>query len=462
MAFTGHVFASSFADTHGYSAKGIGMGNAMTAIVDDWSSVYYNMAGLGKTKQLKGSADGQKGGSDSGMGLKKKGAKEATSAVSSESKALLNEVYLGFMYTLPMLSINENKSISTLDVVGDKDLGYSIITLGVALDLNIFVSMPSFISSARLGIGLGTPADGSVAKVNDINLDTHDFIRYGREAQMAKIMVGLGFGFLDDLFGVGVGVNASFAGKGSMIMGDVNITNDEQTPLAETKMDLAISPSMVAGVYVNPGKLLSILQGLEFGASYRQETAMEIKPFNAAAVVPATMNMSLSLAISDYYAPHTVTAGVAYNILGMVLVSADVEVQLWKYYKVSPVMNYLYASQLPDANNVIMPKLGVKYDPLSWLSVMAGASYRTAIFDAKEMSGDVDLLDGPTISASVGLGFKLPSLPGLKGNVDIIVAYQYQYMLETSVKKDTEEALEPNYTFGGMCHAVSMGLSLHI
>ena len=47
-----NLFAGTFADTFGFSAEGMARGNAMTASVNDWSSVYYNVAGLGKTQNL--------------------------------------------------------------------------------------------------------------------------------------------------------------------------------------------------------------------------------------------------------------------------------------------------------------------------------------------------------------------------------------------------------------------------
>jgi len=473
MAFTGHVFASSFADTHGYSTKGIGMGNAMTAIVDDWSSVYYNVAGLGKTKQLKGSAAGED--TKAGMGLKKKDAKQETKIISGDSTAHLNELYLGFMYTMPMFKIDYNKSASDLEILGDQDLSYGIITLGVALDLNTVITMPSFFSSARLGIGLGTPADGNVAKVNDDDLKTHNFIRYGREAQMAKIMLGLGFGFMDDLFGVGLGVNASFAGKGSMMMEDVLIATGEQVPVARTRMDLGLNPSVTAGVYFNPGQLVPILKGLDVGASYRMATAMKIKPFDAGAITTTAIELQLSLAIFDYYSPHTITFGVAYDVLGLVLVSADLEMQLWSMYEVSPVMEANYGDEtgelaIPKAKNVFVPKLGVKYDVFSWFSVMAGLAYRPSMFDASALDGRHNMLDGTTYTGSLGAGFKIPPMFGMKGPVDITVAYQIQYMPKTTTDKITIDPdgpggslnMNPNYSFGGTCHAVTVGLSYHI
>ncbi|HOR94798.1 MAG TPA: hypothetical protein PLZ38_12565, partial [Spirochaetota bacterium] len=41
---------ANFADTYGFGAQGVARGNAMTAVVNDWSSVYYNIAGLGRTR----------------------------------------------------------------------------------------------------------------------------------------------------------------------------------------------------------------------------------------------------------------------------------------------------------------------------------------------------------------------------------------------------------------------------
>src|SRR4030042_4379491 len=46
------LFANSFAETFGFSAEGIARGNAMAAVVNDWSSLWYNVAGLGKTPSI--------------------------------------------------------------------------------------------------------------------------------------------------------------------------------------------------------------------------------------------------------------------------------------------------------------------------------------------------------------------------------------------------------------------------
>jgi len=45
------LYASNFAESHGFSANGVAKGNAVVSTVNDWSSVWYNPAGLGKTKE---------------------------------------------------------------------------------------------------------------------------------------------------------------------------------------------------------------------------------------------------------------------------------------------------------------------------------------------------------------------------------------------------------------------------
>jgi hypothetical protein len=45
--------------------------------------------------------------------------------------------------------------------------------------------------------------DLSVTKVSDVEPQTHNYLRFGREAQQTMIMTGLGLGFMDDAFGLG-------------------------------------------------------------------------------------------------------------------------------------------------------------------------------------------------------------------------------------------------------------------
>ena len=103
--FTSLIYAN-FADTYGISAQEVSKGNAVTATVNNWSSVYYNMAGLGKT----------------GHHLSR-GKNEVLPLQT-------NELGISYMYTIGNLNLNIDKETSATN-----DLSFGTITFGLALDL---------------------------------------------------------------------------------------------------------------------------------------------------------------------------------------------------------------------------------------------------------------------------------------------------------------------------------------
>ncbi|HPA74157.1 MAG TPA: hypothetical protein PKY31_17935, partial [Spirochaetota bacterium] len=342
------VMAGSFANTHGFSAKGIAMGNVMTAVVNDWSSVYYNISGLGKTKGIDAPAQA-KTGSLTIAKLQNKVLAEKTvpgGGAGESQENPINELAVTFMYTMPVFKIDiDRRDPSTsqpLDTKAADQLNYGMMIIGIALDINKIVRMPDFISSARFGLGLGTPADGKATKVNDIDLRTHNWLGYGREAQVATIIAGMGFGFLNDMFGVGVGAHISFHGEGAVLVSDVEIGPADQTPPSQSRMDLATVPSIVAGLYFKPEKLVPKLKGLEVGVAFRQESFMKIYPFSTGTVLKVGgSEMKLAMCIYDYYVPHTASAGVAYTRWKTTL-SLDAEYQMWSLYEYSPTIQAVY------------------------------------------------------------------------------------------------------------------------
>jgi len=106
---------------------------------------------------------------------------------------------------------------------------YGFITLGGVLDLNTIVKMPEFISSARLGVGMGLNSDFSLANINDIDPRTHDFLRHGNEIRTATILIGLGLGLVNDVIGGGIGVEPRLFRKGHRLHGCPNHGNIQIT-----------------------------------------------------------------------------------------------------------------------------------------------------------------------------------------------------------------------------------------
>lgn len=479
--FAGSLFAS-YAETHGFSASGIARGNAVTATVNDWSSVFYNIAGLGRTRTGL-SVERQQ---TAALTLKK-GATEENAA---EEKAYLNDqIGLNFFYTMPSMKID----IPRKDVKAAENLNYGIATLGLVLDLNHFYRMPKFISSARFGLGLGTMADGYMVKVNDVDLRTHDWVNYGREAQRTVIMAGLGFGFLDDKFGFGVGANVWTGGEGAVLMKGVEVGPGEQSPDQQARMDLKTTASPVAGIYVSVGKIVNKLRGLDFGASYRGEIYMSIDPFLAGTELSIPASLQLMMSIFDYYTPHTFSAGVAYNLPmhDRLTVEIDVEYQMWSGYKVSEARRKYWEEggfgtglggnpkyvgvDIPKFRDVIVPKLGITYRIFNWVSTMAGYSYQQSYIPDDAMTGIFNMMDNDRHIASLGFQFIIPRMGGMVSPLEINIGGQYQMLVKREVVKDYSyintaawtpaevtslQAANPDYSFGGSVWSATIEVKL--
>lgn len=474
LFFSNSLFASDFADTYGFSANGMAMGNAMSATVNDWSSVFYNIAGLGKTEHLRVMEDDTE--YDKAMVMKKTDAKNRIeSGAISDGAFCPTEIAVTFMYTYPMFDISINRTDSTtgqtLLTNGDKDLDFGVVVMGLATDLNKIYRMPSIISSARFGLGAGIMSDLSAAKVNDVDQRTHVFMRYGREAERAVINAGLGMGFLNDAFGFGAGASISFRGNGTTMMDKMQVGSGEQMPQAQSKMDLKAMPTSVAGIYVSPGKLLPLLADLDFGASFRQECYMEIYPFDASAIIQTgNIEMAMAMAIYDYYTPNIFTAGVSYK-RWFVTVDIDADFQMWSRFTVSSTNKEIYAKlveaygdayRLPKLKDIIVPRIGFKYDRISWVTLMAGYYYQPSFLPDDADSGYINYLDNDKHVGSVGARFLIPKMGGMGAPVSVTVALQGQYLVKQSVTKTGPTKEDPNYSYGGWNPTASVEVSMRL
>lgn len=468
------LFASDFADTYGFSARGMAMGNAMSATVNDWSSVFYNIAGLGKTAHLRSMKSGAE--SDKALMLKKNDEKDKTEpGATAENTFYPNEIAATFIYTYPMLKININRTDSTtgqsLPTNGAKDLNFGVVVLGLAVDLNNIYRMPTIISSTRFGLGVGMLSDLSAAKVNDVDQRTHVFMRYGREAERAIINTGIGMGFLKDAFGFGGGASICFHGQGTTVMDKMQVGSGEQMPQAQSKMDLKAVPTAVVGIYVSPGKLLPVLSGLDFGASFRQECYMEIYPFDASAIMQTgRMEMALAMAIYDYYTPNIFTAGFSYK-KWFITVDIDADFQMWSRFKVSSTNKQIYAQltanygdayKLPKLKDIIVPRIGFKFEVLKWMTLMAGYYYQPSFLPKDAGSGHINYLDNDKHVGSVGAQFLIPRMGGMGGPVSITVAIQGQYLKKQTVTKAKPTSEDPGYSYGGLNPTVAVEVSMKL
>lgn len=349
-----------------------------------------------------------------------------------------------------------------------------MVTVGMALDLNMIFTMPEVISSARLGVGATIGMDGSAMKINDIDPRTPDYVRYGRDAQRAVILAGFGLGFLNDMFGFGAAAFTSFGGSGTMDLSDVVIGAETQTPLSQTKMDMKMVPSLNAGIYFAPGRLTSILEGLHVGASYRMASEVKISPMEATAdTMIFDIDLPMETAIYDYYTPHTITAGVGYTLpipLIDVTISADFEYQFWSKFAISEYTKKVFENMgitIPSMKDVYIFRAGIEIRPLSWLSVLTGYYYQPSMLKKLTIADRSNFMDNDVHTASLGAEFTIPPMFGFNGPIIIAAGYQFQYFVDNTVTRtfynqatDSDELI--TYTYGGMNHLFTLSVSIKI
>jgi long-chain fatty acid transport protein len=433
LILTHSALAGDIADTYGLSPKSMAMGNAMTAHVNDWSSVYYNVAGLGRTYPPK--EEGSSG-----------------------------EFFTGFLYTMPSISLDIPQRYSgttQYDTKADEDLDFGSIVIGTALDLNSVYQLPWMVSSSRFGIALSMGDDMTISRINDVEPQTHNFLRYGKEAQALAVYTGLGLGFFGDVVGIGVGVKTSFGGKTTILLEDVQVGTDPQTPKQQSQMDLELDTSAwIAGLYVDVGQIVEPLQGLNFGFSYREECKFELDLKTIGVVEAGGIPLDLNLSLLDYYQPASYNVGLSYQVNDRWLVAFDVEHQTWSEYDVAANQAYHYEDILPELDDISIPKIGLQYQPSPKTSCYLGYYYQPSFVPDEAVKGEVNWLDNDKHVGSVGISYDTGTWAGFKVPIVLHAGYQFQYLEDRKVDKTTPTSLNPSYSYGGTVHTIMLGFSL--
>lgn len=437
----------NYADYVGISAQGISRGNAMSAVVSDWSAVYYNMAGLGRVLVTE-EAPAATSSSEMNLKLKEEEGRE------KQKINFASQLGINYLYCYPQLKTQ----IPTLNLASRKQ-DYGIINIGLAMDLGQIFEMPSFISSIRFGLSLGVMQDFNLVKINDVDPLAHRFNEFGRDAQRTVILAGLGIGFLKDAFGLGVGANVLLGGAGKIDLLDVNaLTGQFQMPIQNIKLDVNAKVAPAGGVYFSPGRLWSPLKGLTLAASYRGRVSVIIPMITTATTLAPSLGLNMFLKVLAYFTPQICTAGVAYTLPWVPLtISADVDFQKWSEYWWKATVIAVY-HEAPKFKDIWVPRAGLHYKIIPAVGISAGYFYRPTYIPQKALWGNLNLMDADKHVVSGGLEFVIPRMWRMKGDVKINIGYQYQMLMPRTVVKIPQllytptASLNPSYKFKGAAH----------
>jgi long-chain fatty acid transport protein len=430
--------ASNYADTYGFSTTGISLGNAMVAHVDNWSSLYYNMAGLGKTPY-----------SDY-KGTKLEDAK-------------LSHIAIDYLYATPRLDIDINRhdGDGSLPTKGDESLDSSVFLVGIVADINgRLLRMPEFISTFRLGAAIGVDSQTWVMRVNDTDPRTHNFLRYGREVERILLYSGIGVGFFDDFIGIGYGLylNASLDGE-ALAEGIPLVLTDTVAPKSAVHLDGKAKFSSLFGLYVQPGKKWKKLDRLKLGFSYREESKVEVDPLQVIVTSDvADIRLTALITAIDFYQPNIITAGFSYLFGKKTILSIDYEIQQWSEYEYADEKVQYYGDILPEFDDISVARIGVQYQMSDKFTILGGYYYQPSFISDSDSSGQANFLDNDKHVFSIGLKYLSPKVLGFYKPFEITVGYQMQQLMDRDVDKTDPTGPNPNYSYGGESHALMIGI----
>ncbi len=443
------------ANTYGISAPGIARGNAMTAVSKGWASAYYNLAGLAKTR----------GEEEEAVGSKKILDEPTEEKKTTEYSGWGEQVCMGYIYAMPVfdISIPWNKM--------DEDLEVDVFTMGMTTNIRKYFDRPDLglddiFSSIMFGMALNMNRDLKMTKINDLEWRTHNYLLYGREAEMLGMYMGMAFGFMKDTMCIGMGSSIRMTGDGRMQMKELKMVNETQSPGGSTKMDMGMEIAPLIGFYINPEGFVSQLmniemifaKGFELGYTYRDElyVAFDIEGEGEMDLLHITMDMAMAMA--DCYVPTMHSIGLAYTppFLPMVTLSGDLEWQLWsKFYIPESRKTFAYRKGLtvPEFDDIMIYRIGLSFKINEMLNLLAGYYDQPTFVPDEVNQGVYNLLDNNKNVYSAGIEIELPKIKGMQNPMQFSLAFQYQDLETRTVKKI--RALDTPYTDGESADYIS-------
>lgn len=458
-----NLYASEFGDVYSAHPAAGGMGNAVTATVSNTSSVFYNVAGLGRLSEadlINAGLEKKKAEADAKITTtvkeEKFSFKESVQNFLRDSKKDLfvykevsrpsrftNELSLQYNYALPRLGTTapQNQDLSKLQ---DNYAG-----LGLSINLN---NIYDFKRTVKFGLGLNAPATGNLLTINDVNVNAHRYLQYGVSNQRPSIQSGIGVEVWKDRLFVGVGFTALASGNGAILLKDVPLSPNQVIPNQQVILEVKPFANPIYGAQFHYGKFM-------LGVSYRRETAMAVNSLPARAQTTLLgIQLDFDVSMYDMFSPRKWAYGIAYKPIERLTIAVDINRELWSAYRVSRTKaNYTQKFYFDD---ITYARIGAEFNINKFFKFRTGFTNRPS--PVPMMYGDVNLIDFKKTIVTAGLSLTLfPGmrfLENLKNPVVIDVVAEMQKMQDVSVIKLAPSDKNPIYTAGGS--AVHIGGSV--
>jgi hypothetical protein len=462
-----YMYAGDYGDIYGAHPAANGMANAVTATVNNSSSVFYNVAGLGrlsegekifasleKEKREKEERENRdKGekenkeenlaeGNNQNVNIENQTPNSLWKNIRKDSFRYTpfdrtlrtpHELSLQYSFARPQLSTSAPKN-QDLSNVRDDYAG-----LGMAINLN---SIYDIKRNIKFGLNVLLPGNGDLLTVNDVNPTAHRYLQYGISNIKPTIMGGVGIELWKDRLFAGIGFNALVSGQGAILLKDVPISPETVTP--NQQVILQTKP------FVNPMFGLAFEYGkFQLGWSYRREVAMSIDGLPARAQTTLLgIQLDFDVSMYDHFSPRKMSFGLGYKPFSKLLLSLQMDKEMWSAFRVSRTKQ-TYSENM-YFNDILVTRTGFEYQARDWLKLRAGLAKRPR--PTPTMSGNNNIMDFDKLIGTAGISvLLLPEkvLPDQKSPIILDLVFEYQKLTEELVSKNIPSQRNPSYSMGG-------------
>lgn len=393
-------------DIFGLSARSMAMGGAMTGDATDFSSLYYNMAGMVHAEP------------NVGMGLLI-GLDDVNVRLKARPPG----------YDLPDLGQSAAAIPSRYRLrarQGTEDIpdtyGFfigAVSSLGIK---GLRVGGMAYLPVNRLGLQQTHFADEREQYFSN----SLDFELLGGRSQHQVVIVGAAYALTEWLsVGGGLSFLPSTAGTNYVYI---------DNPTDQSNVQVALNQEQKGNVAPHAGLMLGPVEGWRVGLSYRGENHMSVDVENEVQIrgfqeseggFPVIQQLPNALA----YSPHQLALGVS-STRGGLTWSADVTWSLWSRYLNNQ------SERGAGFEDTFTPRLGVEYPLYPWFTLRSGAAYEASPVPAQ--TGRTNYVDNSRLIISLGSGHPLELF-------DAPVEVSWVGQLHYLVPRDTQKAVRSRW-----------------
>lgn len=415
--------AASVLDIYGFEPRGRAMGNAQTAVADDYTATFYNPAALTRPKKVIAG--------------------------------------FGFLASFPRLSIDRAQPPHERQAIPNElPPDFAGFSIGALFPLGGLID-----NRVAIGVGVYLPT-ANLLRGESLDSQAPQFYRYQSLPDKFVVLASAAFEITDWLsLGGGIQTLASIDGD---ILLDLEIAN-RRVRQRSIEVDVSPTAAPVAGVLLRP------LPGLHLGFGYRGALQLDYA-IPVKLVIDDLVDLAVDIRGTVLYVPHELNVGVAYAIEPLaLLVSADFGYAFWSQAPdPSPVFALDLSGELAEGlglgedfdighspvalnfRDVPQYRVGLEHRPLDLLAVRAGYAWRPSPAPVPTKVYNYIDNDAHILSVGAGVSFADP-LEVHQNPIHLDVVYQATLMAEQDVRKDDPDDLVGNYRAGGVIH--SLGIS---